>query len=206
MPADADVATIKRSFRKLAFQYHPDKHPDDKLKHAHFLLVQEAYRTLLDPDARRNYDAELWLSQKNSFFHAQPITPALLIKRLQQYAEMVKVKKQFYVLEDDAAAFLLDALNDRYMAIFLTKASVGDSEVFTDYIIFITQDLPKPFRDRVFYRLKEVFGEQLPELELKIFQIQSSKSSSDWYQKYLIWLTLLLGLFICLIMFFYAKK
>lgn len=206
MPADAEVATIKRSFRRLAFQYHPDKHPDNKLKATHFLLIQEAYRTLLDPDARRAYDAELWLAQKNTFHHAQAITPVLLIKRLQQYVEKVKIKKQFYVLEDDAAAFLLDALNDKYMAIFQAKAGIEDAKVFADHIIFIAQDLPRSFRDRVLDRLKEVFAEQLTDLELKIFQVRSSKSSSDRYQKYLVWLTLVLGIFICVIMFFYAKK
>ena len=205
VPADADATTIKKSFRRLAFQYHPDKHPDNKLKHAHFLLIQEAYSTLLDVDLRKAYDTELWLEQKNMFHHSQVLQPQMMIKRLQRFAEMVKIKKQFYVLENDTTAFLLDALNDRYMAVFQTKASVEEREIYADYVIFLAQDLPKAFRDPIFDRLHTIFGDQINDMETKIYQIQNRKKSSDLYQKYLLWIPLLLGVFICLLMYLYAR-
>ncbi len=47
---------IKRAFRKLAFQYHPDrnKEPDAEEK---FKEVSEAYAVLSDPEKRQQYDA-----------------------------------------------------------------------------------------------------------------------------------------------------
>ncbi|MBR6102089.1 MAG: molecular chaperone DnaJ [Ruminococcus sp.] len=47
---------IKKAFRKLARQYHPDLHPDDKEAEAKFKEINEAYEVLSDPDKRAKYD------------------------------------------------------------------------------------------------------------------------------------------------------
>ena len=52
----ADADTIKRSFRKLARQYHPDVNPDDQGAEARFKEISEAYEVLSDPDKRRRYE------------------------------------------------------------------------------------------------------------------------------------------------------
>ena len=52
----ADADTIKRAFRKLARQHHPDVNPGDKNAEARFKEVSEAYEVLSDPDKRRRYE------------------------------------------------------------------------------------------------------------------------------------------------------
>lgn len=47
---------LKKAFRKLAKQYHPDLHPDDKECEAKFKEINEAYEVLSDPDKRAKYD------------------------------------------------------------------------------------------------------------------------------------------------------
>jgi DnaJ family protein B protein 11 len=58
--AQADEATIKRSYRKLALQLHPDKvqgSEDEKRKAAEkFAEVSHAYEVLMDPKKRQMYD------------------------------------------------------------------------------------------------------------------------------------------------------
>jgi curved DNA-binding protein len=53
---DADVDTIKKAYRKLAHQHHPDVSRDTGAE-ARFKEVAEAYATLKDPDKRAAYDA-----------------------------------------------------------------------------------------------------------------------------------------------------
>ena len=47
---------IKKAYRKLAKQYHPDMNPGDKDAEAKFKEVNEAYAVLSDPDKRAKYD------------------------------------------------------------------------------------------------------------------------------------------------------
>ncbi|MCG3127877.1 MAG: Curved DNA-binding protein [Phycisphaerae bacterium] len=52
----ADAEQIKRAYRKLAKQYHPDRNPDDKTAEERFKQVQAAYEVLGDERRRRQYD------------------------------------------------------------------------------------------------------------------------------------------------------
>ncbi|MFM7087794.1 MAG: DnaJ C-terminal domain-containing protein [Cyanobium sp.] len=52
----ADADTIKRAFRRLARQYHPDVNPGDSNAEARFKEISEAYEVLSDPDKRRRYE------------------------------------------------------------------------------------------------------------------------------------------------------
>ncbi len=47
---------LKKAYRKLAKQYHPDMHPGDKEAEAKFKEASEAYAVLSDADKRRQYD------------------------------------------------------------------------------------------------------------------------------------------------------
>jgi molecular chaperone DnaJ len=47
---------IKKAYRKLARQYHPDRNPDDKAAEEKFKEISVAYETLSDPDKRKQYD------------------------------------------------------------------------------------------------------------------------------------------------------
>ena len=48
---------LKKSYRKLAMQYHPDRNQGDKVAEERFKEVGEAYSVLSDPQKRQRYDA-----------------------------------------------------------------------------------------------------------------------------------------------------
>lgn len=48
---------IKKTYRKLARKYHPDRNPDDAAAEEKFKEVQGAYDTLSDPEKRKEYDS-----------------------------------------------------------------------------------------------------------------------------------------------------
>jgi len=52
----ASAEEIKKAYRKLARQYHPDKNQGDKQAEERFKEVQEAYSILSDPKKRKEYD------------------------------------------------------------------------------------------------------------------------------------------------------
>jgi len=55
VPRNASDEAIKRAFRKLAFQYHPDRNKDPGSEEK-FKEINEAYQVLSDPEKRRRYD------------------------------------------------------------------------------------------------------------------------------------------------------
>ncbi|UOY00800.1 molecular chaperone DnaJ [Blastococcus sp. PRF04-17] len=56
VPKDADAAAIKRAYRKLATELHPDKNPGNTEAETRFKEVSEAYDVLSDPKRRGEYD------------------------------------------------------------------------------------------------------------------------------------------------------
>jgi molecular chaperone DnaJ len=53
---DASEEEIKRSYRKVAMQFHPDRNPGDKGAEEKFKMASEAYEVLRDPEKREIYD------------------------------------------------------------------------------------------------------------------------------------------------------
>ena len=59
----ASAEAIKKAYRKLARENHPDRNPDNPAAEERFKAIQEANDVLSDPEKRKRYD----LSRKNPF-------------------------------------------------------------------------------------------------------------------------------------------
>ncbi len=57
VPKDASQADIKKAYRKLARDLHPDRHPNDAAAEKRFKEVGEAYGVVSDTEHRQQYDA-----------------------------------------------------------------------------------------------------------------------------------------------------
>src|SRR4030081_1729245 len=53
----ATAEELKRAYRKLALQFHPDRNPNDPQSEARFKEVNEAYEVLSDQSKRQRYDS-----------------------------------------------------------------------------------------------------------------------------------------------------
>ncbi|WP_427384061.1 DnaJ C-terminal domain-containing protein [Janibacter sp. G56] len=70
VPQDADAATIKKTYRKLARSLHPDQNADDPTAETRFKEVGEAYAVLSDPEQRKEYDAVRQMARGGARFTA----------------------------------------------------------------------------------------------------------------------------------------
>jgi len=62
---------IKSSFRRLAKENHPDRHPGDRAREAKFKQIAAAYEVVGDPTRRAAYDA----AQRARIIPSQPTQP-----------------------------------------------------------------------------------------------------------------------------------
>ena len=57
--ADAKTDEIRKNYRRLVKENHPDLHPGDKAAEERFKEIAEAWETLGDEEKRKKYDAEI---------------------------------------------------------------------------------------------------------------------------------------------------
>jgi len=78
----ATITEIKKAYRKLAHQFHPDKNASDPYAAAHFAEIKQAYEVLTNPAKKQYYLEQRWFEQSQGRKKAQPIvTPEAILKQ-----------------------------------------------------------------------------------------------------------------------------
>lgn len=72
VPKDADAATIKKTYRKLARTLHPDQNANDPKAEERFKEIGEAYSVLSDEEQRRQYDQIRTMTRGGARFTSGP--------------------------------------------------------------------------------------------------------------------------------------
>jgi len=68
---EATEEEIRRSYRHLALEWHPDRRPDDPRAADRFKEISEAYAVLINPARRREYDQASQIGAASGFRHSQ---------------------------------------------------------------------------------------------------------------------------------------
>jgi molecular chaperone DnaJ len=77
----ASQQEIKKSFRRLALKFHPDKNEGNHLAEAQFREIQEAYEILSDPVLRKEYNYKRWhLRSLGKNFEQASLTPTAILE------------------------------------------------------------------------------------------------------------------------------
>lgn len=83
LPQHATVSEIKKAYRILAQQYHPDKNNDDPYAAAQFAEIKEAYETLTNPAKKHEYLQERWYQKATgSSSVKETVTPVTILKKI----------------------------------------------------------------------------------------------------------------------------
>ncbi|PZF73312.1 J domain-containing protein [Taibaiella soli] len=75
VPPNASLQEIKKAYRALAHQYHPDKNTHNQYTEGFFREIQEAYHVLSNAHRRVAYDEERWLAGYSMTKQPASVTP-----------------------------------------------------------------------------------------------------------------------------------
>jgi molecular chaperone DnaJ len=82
----ATLQEIKKSYRRLAQQYHPDKNMQDPYAAAAFTEIKEAYEVLTDPGKKEYYLEQRWFQQsQGKKKHRDNSTPVSILKNVLEF-------------------------------------------------------------------------------------------------------------------------
>lgn len=95
---DASDDAIKKAYRKLVFQHHPDHNPDSAHAELKIREINEAYEVVGDPEKRRSYDRLTWGDETT---RDEATDPAVIVDEMEQKLFDEGRKEVFAVLMKD---------------------------------------------------------------------------------------------------------
>ncbi len=129
LPFNASNEDIKKRYRKLALQYHPDTNEGDAFSHNRFREIQEAYEILSNPQSRSNYDREWRLHFPTQSASAiRNHTPESIVSEVLALKQKVLDMDEFRFNKDKVFAQLKQIFSEDNIALLRHEANAGIKE------------------------------------------------------------------------------
>ncbi len=200
----ATLADVKKSYRALAYQYHPDKNPDNEYAVDYFHEIQEAYETLSHPHKRAVYDEERWLAGFAQNKKPQVITPDWIYDQSLKLSNHVASIDTYWMSHRALQEYVLMILSDANMAVLKNDADPEKNNLIVKELLKATKKLEYSFFKNLEARLVQLAGHDNTVLAWIAAEEQRKKKEMLWL-KLKPYLIVLLSLLLCAMMIWYVK-
>lgn len=191
---------IKKSFRRLALKYHPDKNNGDHLSESLFKEVQEAYEVLSDPKQREEYNYKRWYNRSiGETFTNRPITPAAILAESNKLKEYVQSMNIFQVDYDSLSFHIRQLLTDNSIGILQQHNDPTINREIVQALLRAAAPLPMKYATPVSLLLARVAMNDQSTL-LTIQRFAKDKQQQELWNKYKWIVVLLVTALICWLM------
>jgi curved DNA-binding protein CbpA len=197
----ASVPEIKRSFRKLAQQFHPDKNPTDAYAAARFHEIKEAHEVLTNPARKDYYLQKRWYYRSKGKIKKQDaVTPVNILKRSLELEKYVSSLDKFRMDKHGLQQYVLELLSNE-MIDTLHQFREPDTVLQIIRSIIRTIDyLPGHYINILIPQLKRLASENEDSNQLiQTYSIKANKKQLR--EKFSLLFIITIAIFICLLIF-----
>jgi molecular chaperone DnaJ len=205
LPTTASHQEIKRSFRRLAQQYHPDKNSDSHMAAAHFREIHEAYQVLSDPQKRESYHYQRWYVRSTGKpFTSAPLTPAHILQECRVLEKYVASMNIFHIRFDAVSLHIRELLTPNAIGILHERNDTATNREIIQSVLTSAHPLPKKFFTPVAGLLLNLAGDDATAQSLIEEALIGKKQRHAW-DKYKWVVMVVITATICWLMYRYGK-
>ncbi|WP_153797372.1 DnaJ domain-containing protein [Foetidibacter luteolus] len=186
---------IKKAYRKLALQFHPDTNGNSRISELQFKEIKEAYEVLSDKGKREAYNYERYFKQAGGRkTENNDVTPAWILQQSQELQTRVSRTDPFRI-DRDALQYQVQHLLSEYNQLMLQQADDSAKTAVTEALLAATKPLLPQQMNVVALLLVKVAGSN-NELIKKIHAEVTERKWGHLWQKYKLWVALFFAILI----------
>ncbi len=192
---------IKKAYRKLALQFHPDRNHNNKLAENHFKEIKEAYETLSNRSKREAYNYERFFNITSSYKKntTNNVTPQWILQQSIELRKKVSTVDPFRI-DRDGLQFQLQNLLSEYNLAVLKDADEQIKLQITDALLHVSKPLSPAVMGMFSALLINVAGNN-QELINKINNTVKERRWNALWQKYKVLVAVILAILMCLMIY-----
>jgi curved DNA-binding protein CbpA len=190
---------IKKSFRRLAMLYHPDKHDEDKIASAQYREIQEAYDTLTDPSTKEAYLQQRWYEQSmgRKLKGSAPLTSSTILMDALSLEKYISTLDPFRIDKVGLLQYIQQLLSDDAIEILLTENEPGILSTITGILLQSGKVFTLEQAEKLILLLEKINKKKSDE-SIAIQQYISEKSKEANRDRWKIPLILIVTVLLCL--------
>jgi DnaJ-domain-containing protein 1 len=205
VPPNASTDAVKKKFRKLALQYHPDINAGNEFSALQFRELQEAYEILSHPSKRAKYHFEWQLHFPNDTMHSRQIqSPVSVLESCIRLDEQLSATDLFRVNKEAIFLRIQTLLSPVNKAILLQHNDESLNQQVITRLLSASSELPFKYIASIAAELKTVAGANKDSITMITDFVKLARRKSYWEQYYPL-MVLLLSLAICGLIYIVSK-
>src|SRR4051794_37982378 len=206
----ASIADIKKSFRRLALRYHPDKNFGNKTYEAKFKEIKEAYEILSDAKQRQEYNArkrsqaqtQTQAEKKKTY---QPPTAQTILTQAIDFRKRITAIDPERMNKKAIYNHIQKSLSIQNILILKHNNDQRTIRYFIDETLNCARFLFFPQVEKICRQLSELAGSD-NELQQKIYQFSRQSRIHTYWTKYKLLFAVIVAIILCLLIYLLSVK